>query len=63
MDWTALHCAAQNKVAYEPLSLQICHELQKIIALDEKVPNLVRYKEVVIGGYDPADDAEWEHDD
>ena len=39
------------------------HELQKIIGLDEQVPNLVRYKEVAIGGYDPADDAEWEHDD
>ena len=39
------------------------HELQKIIGLDEEVPNLVRYKEVAIGGYDPADDAEWDHDD
>ena len=37
------------------------HELQKITDLDEDVPHLVRYKEVAIGGYDPSDDAEWEH--
>ncbi len=42
------------------------HELQKIHGsrVDEHVPNqYVRYKEVVYGGYDPADDREWDHED
>ena len=40
------------------------HELQKVREVDKDVPNdYVRYKEVVIGGYDPKDDEEWEHSD
>ena len=45
------------------------HELQKVRGgrVDTHVPrDYVRYKEVVIGGYDPADegfgDEEWEHE-
>ena len=45
------------------------HELQQVRAgkVDKVVPNTyVRYKEVIIGGYEPADDMygdeEWEHD-
>ena len=41
------------------------HELLKIHGghVDNQVPNdYVRYKEVVYGGYDPADDEEWTHD-
>ena len=40
------------------------HELLKIRDVDTEVPNqFVRYKEVVYGGYDPADDEEWEHEE
>ena len=41
------------------------HELLKVRdPVDTDVPDkYVRYKEVVYGGYDPADDEEWEHED
>ena len=40
------------------------HELLKVREVDSEVPNqYVRYREVVYGGYDPADDEEWEHSD
>ena len=41
------------------------HELLKVRdPVDTEVPDgYVRYKEVVYGGYDPADDEEWEHSD
>jgi hypothetical protein len=41
------------------------HELLKVRdPVDTEVPDgYVRYKEVVYGGYDPADDEEWQHSD
>ena len=39
------------------------HELLKVRDVDSEVPDkYVRYREVVYGGYDPADDEEWDHD-
>ena len=39
------------------------HELLKVRDVDSEVPDkYVRYREAVYGGYDPADDEEWEHD-